>query len=394
MSKVFTVNDTDKIPTIDYITDLIARIDSALMSLGSHGISSISTYEEPLKLKNDTPNIAAKDIMTDASHRFISDVFMKAYNEKPTRHELNTALEDIKLQLNINLADTYIKIINTPHVISKLRDIATILNENDLVDGIMEAISSKATEDALEEHRKSATHMTDLDRKALNVIIMSLSKNTTFSDWNADADSVNAIANKPSALPADGGNADTVGDYSPESLVRKDDLFVIADKTKVKDANRCDLLVDRVHDDAVEAEIFKNHKRIYLMEGTYYFSEKVKEVSNVSIYANSKSDVIMSFRNDKVTLNNVDITDIRAISCSTVIIGSNCTLRNCRFKSCTIEIADRATMNRLIDCDFDSCTINVTGNMNNNIISGCRFISTTGIKYIGGNNLMKDNLEC
>ena len=198
MAKIYSVGNKNseeyQIPSMQYMNEFEKMIEDILLgdNKGCYGFASIETQlnELPVGVK-EIPEIQAKDIKTDSQHKFINDGILSTIVDKPSKFEVEQLLLKSKEELIKNINDTYMRIINTPNVINKLRDISIILSEDEIGKGIIETLSYKLNIQDFEEHKSSFLHMTNNDRKALNVLLKCLLEG--FADWNADKDSYNDI---------------------------------------------------------------------------------------------------------------------------------------------------------------------------------------------------------
>ena len=287
--------------------------------------------------------------------------------------------------------ELYTRIINTPNVINKLRDISTILNEDEVVNGLLNTLSYKLNMDDFNAHTKSSTHMNNNDRKALNVLLKCLIGG--FADWNAADGAYNTIKNKPESLPANGGNADTVANHSIKDLINKDDYdIVIGDSRQKYSEDSCDIYAK---DGNIDDEAFQSLIKS-LINGIILFKRGVYNINTIDSYkelriingVNSRLSLITA--KDFVRINNSIYNNIGFVD-SKIYIESECEINNVTFTNCDIVIGN-STGTNIISCRFNNCRIKIDGYMTNNIIKFNRFIQTKHITYLGGNNIISENI--
>lgn len=395
MSKVYTINNgkerSEQIPSIEYIDELLKMIEDSIINIinkvGFEGFKSIDSDFLPL-LNSDSAdkNISAADVDTDSNHKFISEALLATFIDKPSSFEIEQSLTDVERKMENKINESYMKIVNTPNAINKLRDIANILNEDELINGIIQTISEKATIEQLKNHIDSTVHMNNNDRKALNILLKVVLKG--FADWNAKPGDINAIKNKPNSLPADGGNADTVSNHGIKDIINKtiDDIVIGSiDENYNKDS--CDIIIEECEN--IDKILNIGYGNILFKTGNYKFGDVNISSDKCIVIRGTKDVSIISF-NQLQLLNNIHVKDV-TIENSTVIISKNCYLDNINFINCIIKF------NNTEDCDikyckFTNCKFVMIGSLMNNIITYNRLIRSGTLRYIGGNNIIKNNI--
>lgn len=400
MSKIYTVNNgesnSDQIPSIEYINELTKMVEDILISINPefNGFSSIKSKKEELPVGvKENPIITASDVVTDASHKFISKVVLDTITDKPTKFEVDRSIEEAKKEIRDNVEKLYTRIVNTPNVINKLRDISVILNEDEVVDGLLDVLANKTNQDDFNYHVSSSTHMNNNDRKALNILIKCLMAG--FADWNAKEGDYNAIKNKPESFPANGGNADTIANYGIRDLINKDDYdIIIGTDTEKYSADSCDIYAKDCEVDYIKfkelVDDIKNSGMIHFKRGYYSLNSIGIECDSYIAFDGADNKLTWLKISNIAKLNNVSFKNI-SFDKSTITIKSNCEFRNVRFSNCTINL-DNSESCKIIECEFYNCTIIQEGAIMNNMIIYNRMIKTKPIVYIGGNNIIKDNL--
>lgn len=397
MSKVYTINggklSSDQIPSIDYINELIRIIENELINRDSKfkGFTCIKHNVEELPIGVKVmPEILASEVKTDSAHKFVTDAIIATMVDKPTKFEMNESIDKAKDEMKDDIYKTYMKIINTPNVINKLRDISIILNEDKIADGLLNAIASKNNIEDFAKHKKSHVHMNNNDRKALNVLLKCLTNG--FSDWNADDNAYNAIKNKPTSLPADGGNADTIANHGIQDIINKNDYDLVIGRTGQKySKDSCDIYAQNGNIDMEsfnDTGITKNGGTVLFKRGDYTIDYIIN--SNAIIFKG------IDHRFTSITIDiNADITNavIKDITFKDSIINiySDCDIDNVSFINCKINFI-RSTGCNISNCRFNKCNFQYEGSLMNNIIKFNRYINTKSIKYIGGNNIITENI--
>ena len=395
MSKVYTINngesEANQIPSIEYLNELKKMIVDAIVSYnaGFNGFPSIkmNTEELPIGIK-EIPTISASEIETDSEHRFVNESILNTMVDKPTKFEIERSLDDTKLDLKSYMDNTYMQIVNTPNVVNKLRDISTILNEDEIANGLLDALSYKLNLQDFEEHTNSSVHMTNNDRKALNILLKCAIEG--FADWNAKDGTSNAVKNKPESLPANGGNADTIANHGIKDLINKDDYdLVIGTSLEKYSKDSCDIYADRgfLNVDAIES---LEGLCVILFKRGHYTINTIGVNNKIINGVDCRLSWIHTDTDEVIQINKTVFKNI-GFDRSKIIIKSDCEFKDVKFANCEIAF-DNSVVCKITDCVFDKCTFRYEGNMMNNIIKFNRYIHTKPIVYIGNNNIISENI--
>lgn len=399
MSKVYTINngksEAEQIPSIEYINELVKNIEDIIMypNETNNGLPYIkpNTEELPVGVKY-LPSVSAKDIKTDHKHKFVSDDVLDTLADKPTKFEVERSLDDVKLELKSYMDQIYTRIVNTPNVINKLRDISTILNEDKVADGILNTLAYKLNIEDLQEHKNSYAHINNNDRMALNIINKYLMDG--LADWHAKDGEYNCIKNKPESLPANGGNADTVANHGIRDIINKDDYDVVIGSSLEKySKDSCDIYAkDGNFDDKTLTSYLKflENGGIVLFKRGSYITDILDSCHGSMIFEGVDRRLTSVKAGTLVNISDSVIKHI-TITDSLVYIRSNCELIDVEFKNCKIMFVDSEACN-IFNCIFNKCEVKVTGSIMNNIIKYNRFIKTKPLVYIGGNNIISENI--
>lgn len=399
MSKVYTVNngksESEQIPSIEYINELVKNIEDMLMYPNevSNGLPYIktSTEELPVGIKEHS-EVLAKEVKTDSQNQFISEHMLTTMADKPTKFEVQQSLDDVKLDLKAYMDGVYTQIVNTPNVINKLRDISTILNEDKVADGLINTLSYKLNMDDFQSHTESYTHLNNTDRMALNIISKYLMDG--LADWHAKDGAYNSIKNKPESLPANGGNADTVANHGIRDIINKDDYDVVIGSSLEKySKDSCDIYAkDGNFDDKTLTsylDSLKNGGIVLFKRGNY--NTDILDSCHCSMIFEGMDRRLTSVKASKLVNISDSVIKHMTVVDSLVYIRSNCELIDVEFKNCKIIFVDSEACS-IFNCIFNKCEIKVTGSIINNIIKFNRFIKTKPIIYIGGNNIISENI--
>ena len=395
MSKIYKVDKegsvSSQIPSIEYINELVKLIQDELCNQNSNfnGFPTIKADIEELPIEIEKEPIHARDIKTDISHKFVSDGLIATIVDKPSRYEMEKSFEELRVEIKEQLNELFLRIINTPNAINKLRDISNILNEDELANTLTNIMAYKVNDDEFKAHIQSAGHITNNDRKALNILIKSLKNG--FADWDAEESQYNAVKNKPGCLPADGGNADTIANHNIKDIINRDDYdVVIGSSLERYSKDSCDIYATDgiINSDKLDDLMQLRCTNIMIRRGIY-ITDTINTNNPVIINGTNYKSTSIRFT-DQLKIINSEINNISILD-SKVIIKSNCDLNNVLFKNCEIVFSNSES-NILMNCRFDHCTFIYDGPMINNVIKFNRYINTKPVVYVGNNNCISDNI--
>lgn len=342
--------------------------------------------------------ISADDINTDPMHRFITDTQLESLKDKVSSLDLAVAITNLTSSLKDDYRKQFNRLLNDADALSKLKDAMYILaNASDPVKGIFNSIDSKADKSAVEEHEKSNLHLTANDRKAIN-FILSAFMNGGFADWNATSEENGFIKNKPESLPADGGNADTIGGKSLSEISNRQFHDYLIGNIYSDKINGFDNVfgLDTNEDDLVSMINNKNSEGTYgFSRGLFYFKKPVTMVSSdkvshgrTMIYGSGINSTF--FTGDFILKDNIEFRDM-SFNNSNINIKDNVTLRGIEFEDSTI-ILSNVSMLTMAECIFSHCKILLSGNLSCSVVTNNRFIKTNPILFIGGANVINNNI--
>lgn len=410
--KLVNSDDPNKeIPSKAYVDHMIKQMCDALIyhnnSSGSHDslnkmtscdidTKSYTTKQLPSAEPINTQPINAEDIKTDANNAFISQTTLMSLKERPTLLETKQLINSAKEDITKTMHSRFDALLNAPDAMEKVKVLIGILKEDKTLSALMQSIADRTNNAEFIGHVSSELHLSNNDRKALNVLIKLC--NMGFADWEADENSVNYIKNKPESLPANGGNADTVGNYSVKKLINKSPVdLIIGDSNGSYDKDVVDhcLAIDYSNLKNI-IDLIQNNSggKIVLRKGIYYFKQLRicdgrKENDYDIILVGEGCNTIIS--NTEVTINNnVKIRDIE-FETSNVHIGSRCEIDKCNFKLCTIFL-EASMSTSIMNSNFKDCTFIYVAKCSYNFIIYNRFENTTGVQYYGLNNVIHNNI--
>ena len=346
-------------------------------------VEEISAKTKKLLAKDDTrEKINPQDILEDSTHRFMTDVEKEEIKEKMiSKTELEVMERDITNNLKISMNQVVDNIINNKGATSAINKLSKEIAKNK---SIVDLFKNLVDEEELKEHLKDSSHITEEDRVALNLLLKFI--NNGFADWKAKKGEANYIKNKPSALPAKGGNANTVGGYKPEELINKqvakciiginnsngytkNDVNVYLDKDTVNTLSDCLCANSLTHIREGYYKVDKFNMPVCSNISGVGISTQI-DGCTVDISNNSKlHDIYFTNSDIIIDCNESEITDVVFKKCNITFKASRSIIKNCRF----------------IDCAFN---MNVLSNsiIRDNILTGM----SNKLEYYGGNNIISN----
>jgi len=341
--------------------------------------------------RKNNNKVLAKDVVTDAEHQFISQRLVDIFKDKPSKIDLEQSLASLKKEIDVDHAKYYDALINTPNAVQKISDVFEVIRNDDEMDSVFELIATRLPKEIFDKHEASLMHVTNADRKALNALIKFIKEGC--ADWNATESDPNYIRNKPTSLPADGGNAETLSGYDAHSLHSKAYAdIVVGSKLYTNNNDDVDICVGEGKDNYTsamqEVEYYINStecSRIHFKPGRYELNYSRNFDMSLVITGDGYSSVLMfladAYIND-VTFRDIKFTD------SEIHLKDNVKFDNCIFDMCDIILDGSG--NNIVNCDFKECTIRLERESVKNII--CQNKLSKEIRSVGGNNIIQNNI--
>jgi len=352
---------------------------------------NIEYTREELDIAKESDKIKAADIETDREHMFIKGSDLNRFRAKVGPEELNYRLDEFKTNINDSIDKWFTKIINNKDFTYNLKNIIDILSNEGTVENLLDRISKCATKEELAEVKGKVLMDKDLE----NLAVLNRLVDKGFADWNAEPTSINYIKHKPESLPANGGNADTIGGCGPDKLINKriHELIIGTADQDVYDVNECDLYLPLNYNNGDITKIIDALQnattRAYIRKGVYIFDD-IDLGNNDRIFRleGDMNHTIIS--GTTVKLNNNFVSGIY-FDRSVIRIGSFTELDHCDFHACTV-ILDQSTACCIKCCTFDDCEFVYTGRLTNNIIDSNMFHGKK-LTVLGNTNIISNNIS-
>ena len=402
-------NSNYQLASIAYINSVVKKLIDAIedhlndptahqscpdkKKLSINALESIDIHE--LNIEGSKLPSNAKDINTDPSHRFISDTEINNLKSKPSTTDMQNAIMDLRNELKSTIESAYIDLLNTPDVLQKLKNVAYVLKADPNLDKTITDLASRITKNEFKDHIDSNLHLSNEEHEALSILINLIKSGC--ADWNAHRGTPNYIRHKPDSLPANGGDADTVGGYSVKDIMNHQaEEYIYGTENELypeEEANT--IILNDTNIDNYISMICEHGKGLFLFKtGKYSFSTMI-----CSIPHDNDTGFTIRGSNNRSTIfigeiakfnGRVTVKDL-AIKSASVHIESLCTLDNVYFNSCKISL-DSCNEATIRDCIFENCIIEFNGTCLNTIITGNRFIKSGRPQYYNSSNLFANNL--
>jgi hypothetical protein len=360
--------------------------------------SLISTCDDPYV----HPTKHSADIIeTNSSRRFISDAQISEFSNKAGELYVDDKISEMHKIINRETSNKLINIINMPNVTNNLEAINAILNSQETLLNLISLCSEKISKEEFESHEGNNTHLTD---EAINnlKLLKSFIENGGV-DWNSDIeDEINAIKNKPTSLPANGGNADTVANRDINALLngRKRSTAIIGKRGFGYTKDMCDYWCDGTNDAEVILQAISDISssvggEIYIREGIYNIKQEINikrdtDIRSSIIIMGCGNATILNFNDNVLHLNNNIEVNRLYINEGAILIDESVEFNDCRLEKCSLRLIN--TMSSITNCDIVSSNITYGENSINNMITNNRIASTT-MPTFAGDNFVKCNFR-
>ena len=327
-----------------------------------------------------TPDI----IKEDELHRFVTDDEKTKWNNKVEKEAL---VEEVNKSLTASKSFTDTKIASllnsTEDQLQVLRSLSFELRKDDVVKQFIDKFNECVKNDEFKDHvLNDKIHMSSSDRTLLKDVKEALSSGLN-PDWSeTDQSSLRFIENKPTSLPANGGNADTLSGYKAEDLLCNKSFYDYTVGTSDYTNSEASIIFNEDRINKLIDSLSKGRGRSILFRPGEYKLEKelVIKVSNTTIAGIGEISKVLGL--------------------SIKIIGNNNTIKNITLSNIDDKIINKTAL--YIEGDNNTILNNIISNFDNgiiiegsnNIVSGNKLsnIRDTAIKLTSSNNANYGNI--
>lgn len=289
-------------------------------------------------------------IKQDSEHRFVTDADKSIWNNKADISYVSETNENTMTRVKSMIDSKVANIFNAPEAqLEVVRSLAFELKNNDTVKNFMDLYTKCVKNEEFQEHAlNDKIHMSRTDI-ALLENVKSLLESGVFE------------VNIPESLPANGGNADTVGNYKPEDLFNNREFYDYTVGTSDYTKSQASVIIEKGEDLEVFTELSDMLHRvpglnILVKPGSYYINDElVIRASNSTIRGIGQLSKLVG-ATIKIIGNNNIIENISFVngndkvvnSEAIVIIGDNNTIRSCNIMNYNRGVVVEGSNNKVI----------------------------------------------
>ena len=420
MSKIYRIIDSENgevelLVSKEYVDLRIQALKNAILSheqniVTAHTNSSSTLVETAglldkeeivdIDLNIGVPEVTLESLEQDSQHRLLTDTQIEAFKNKATTFEVETAIEDVKNELKSSFNDQYINLLNLPGAVDKLKEIAEVIQSSDTLSALLSALDERVTEDELSEHTSSHSHLTNNDRKALNILLNLI--NDGFIEKIKD---IGKFAEKSEqSISAESLDGYTVTDLL--SCHHENKILGTSYNNGLYDDTGVNLLFNTATQDGKDAikEAFCNGWLksevgvITLRSGDYVINGTInlhRDEQLSQLIIRGAGDATRLYPGANIDFNNVTIENLcieKVINDITVEIHNYVKLIDMTFRDCHIVFDDSVKL--MIDrCTFDRCTFEFGTACSNMMIVNSYFRGGPLPKYLSRTSVINGNLE-
>ena len=260
------------LPDIEYFNKVLSKFAGQLSSILKRSVQVPHVQNDTLEELDFTLELKASDIESDESHRFVTDSLLAKINNLPTIDDVRSIASDLDSATIDSVNDKFNRLLSMSAALEQVKNLSIILRSESNLEELLKALSLKANVQDLAIHIKDDCHLTQEDRIALNGILNLADLGGI--DWLSD--DFNGIKNKPDSLPANGGNADTVGGFSIEHLMNHQVVDYI-----IGYDDKCDIRINKDQSNASVINQILANNSIAFKKGVYYIGSAI---SNSYVY--------------------------------------------------------------------------------------------------------------
>lgn len=348
-----------------------AHTENSVTLIDNAGLLDKEESVELLPNEFQINNLSADNIEQDSSHRFLSDTQIQTFKNKPSVFDMQNAIEDAKSELKSTFNDLYIKLLNMPDAVDKLKLVAKFIESSDIMKTLLEEIGSRVTEEELNDHEKNNKHLTNNDRKALNLLLDYI--NNGFMQKIPDIGNHAKYANEA-------GNAAELNGYYASDLKKCHLEKLIYGLDSYDSITGVNELIDPDSFNGgnfLDELFYKNIKKEYGIIGFKSGYYRIRSIIDLDRDSTLPELIIRGVGNStkistyKAGFNNVSLEDLSIEGNSdnaAIEIHSNIKFKNVTFKNChfTFKESDMVLIN---GCTFDNCAFKFESNCSRMIIT-------------------------
>ena len=411
MSNIYKITNPDTgeeqlVVSKQYVDIRLNRLENALLqhvkdSDNAHTLETKLNTNPPALLdkeniediyvpKSNKP-IRAEEIKTDAEHKFISQAQLEILKSKASISEAQTLINNATNNLKSQINAMYVNLLNKPDALKKLKNIITLVDGSDTLEQLINLYSTMVSKEDLEEHKQDTLlHMNSTERKALDILIELIKDGTFDKVQKLSLDFINTA-----------GNSFSLNNRSYDEVRARGEYNRVYGVESFVEEYRVDKLFegyDHLDDTIIKEDIINKVGKILFTEGIY-------DIQNLNLNRNNSKESLYicgcgnksKFMIDTLIANKIGFKDLfiynyrDSNSIGEIVVKSNVVFDSVWFRNCKITLDSSQTC-KFKDCKFEKCSILFSGPCFGNMIKDCLFVQTPIPKYIGGQNIIKDNI--
>lgn len=377
------------VPSVEYVD---ARYNTLLGFMKSNGLGSgvpaemltpeVHTVTPDISFTEDQLSTIAKQLLV----YLMMDPAIMSLKSRATVHEVEDKIATAKQEMQFIFNEQYTRLLNSPEILAKIRTLSEVFESDEQLDGFIELLNSKVSQAVMDEHIQNGFHLTDDDRKALNILIASI-RNGLFSKLDTFQEAMKDIHHA--------STADTLNGLTSKQIASKHlETAIFGVNNELYEVDY--LLNEEINDAKINEVMHSNTSAgIYgFKPGDYGFNHLNLAIGyNLPpiIINGSASTVFNTNRAEfaRVRMNNLTIGS-KDSRCS-IIIRDNAQFSNVYFVNCDIKFVEarnvRITTSVLNNCNFvflpESRNIWITDNV---------LMKTPNIKSVNNAIIVRDNM--
>lgn len=341
-----------------------------------------------LNLAQNTQKLLANMIEQDPQHRFVSDTQIQVFKDKVSMHDVETIINDAKSEIKSNFNELYVRLLNMPNAVETLKTVSELLKYDVNIKSLCDVLNLKVSDADFDEHVNSNKHLTNNDRKALNILLGYIS-NGTMQKIDSIGEHANSADISSDSNKLNGKTADQLKQCHI-------DTNIYGTQGSGYDDNAVDAIINKDNINEIFNGMIKKCGIISFKPGCYIikdlnlnrFSKESELIINGS--GNSTIFVTESAVFNNITLENITIEPENGKT--RITINSNVKIKDTVFNNC--EIVFNASQRLLIkNCTFKNCTFTFSDPCAFMNISDNFFINGRLGKYLSRNNVITNNIE-
>lgn len=303
---------------------------------------------EQFSIVQKIPEISASTLQQDSLHRMLSDAQIELFKKKPSVFEVENLVNDLRNEMKTVFNEQYVKLLNTPNILERLRALSELIKENDTLTALSDTITSRITKEEFNQHIESHFHLDDNDRNALNILI----------DYITDGSMGKiALIGKHSETADKASNAERLNGLSVHELngcQLEEEIYGLESDYK---PHQCTKLLDGnfLQDDLGKENLNYRPGIFAFKPGEYRLNHfDLNRTFNTGEILIKGSGNTSKFLCESMDVSNASIENI-SINNAEIHVYQNVSFKSCKFSNCKIVFMNDSQKVFIQECEFDNC---------------------------------------